>query len=319
VAKAVQDQNGNPVTGDAGRSISLAIGTNPGGGVLGCTGGLGASDSSGVASFSGCAITKAGTGYTLTASSAGLAAPSNANAFNIVAGVASQLSFTTQPTTGQNIQATGTGSFSASVAVQDQNGNTLTGDTGRSVTLAIGTNPGGGMLSCTNPASLTATDSGGVASFSGCAITLAGTGYKLTASATSMAAPSNANSFNITAGNPAFLGFANLSSGTSATCSGNLATHTNTCALHGSLGSLLSYTGNVTLLDQNGNLTTNGANVPLALTSTLGSLGVSPTATTITPGATMSPTFTASLSLGLGTVTVTGTVGSATFTSTLGP
>jgi hypothetical protein len=156
-----------------------------------------------------------------------------------------------------------------------------------------------------------------VASFSGCAITLAGTGYKLTASATSMAAPSNANSFNITAGNPALLGFANLSSGTSASCSENLGTHMNTCTLHGSLGSLLSYTGNVTLLDQNGNLTTNGTNVPLSLTSTLGSLGVSPTATTITAGTSMSPTFTASLSLG--TVTVTGTVGSATFTSTLGP
>ena len=58
-----------------------------------------------------------------------------------MAGAASQLNFSTQPSVNQNIQATGTESFAVSVAVQDQNDNPLTGDVGRSITLAIGTNP----------------------------------------------------------------------------------------------------------------------------------------------------------------------------------
>jgi hypothetical protein len=209
VSVAVQDQDGNTVTADSGRSVTLAIGNNPGGGVLSCTntGGLTVTDGSGVASFTGCAITLSGTGYKLTAATGSLAAPTNANAFNITAGAASQLTFTAQPSVNQNIQAAGTGSFSASVAVQDRNGNTVAPDGGRLVTLGIGTNAGGGVLSCTNTGGLSVTDSAGVASFTGCAITLAGTGYTLTASSPGLAAPSNANAFNIVAGVASQLSF----------------------------------------------------------------------------------------------------------------
>ena len=113
------------------------------------------------------------------------------------------LTFTSQPGSSQNIQATGTGTFAVSVAVQDANGNTATNDNTDTVTLAIasGHNPGSGTLSCTG--GLTATASSGVASFTGCAITAAGKGYELTASSatdTSLASPANANSFDITAG-----------------------------------------------------------------------------------------------------------------------
>src|SRR6202034_982760 len=182
--------------------------------MLSCTntGDLTVTDVSGVASFTGCAITRTGTGYKLAASSSpSYTAPANANAFNIVAGTATQLTFTTQPSSGQNIQAKGTGSSPVAVSVEDVNGNVETGDSSTSVTLAIGTNPSGGVLSCTNTGNLTVTDSAGVANFTGCAITLVGTGYKLTASSTpSYTAPANANAFNIIAGAPDYLSFSNI-------------------------------------------------------------------------------------------------------------
>ena len=72
----------------------------------------------------------------------------------LTSGAATKLAFSTQPTVGQNIQATGTGTFSASVSVQDANGNTVTTAT-NAVTLAIGTNPSAGVLACTNTGGLT--------------------------------------------------------------------------------------------------------------------------------------------------------------------
>src|SRR5579864_8793094 len=41
-----------------------------------------------------------------------------------------KLAFTTQPSSGQNIQATGTGSFNVSVAIEGSTGNTVTSGTG---------------------------------------------------------------------------------------------------------------------------------------------------------------------------------------------
>ena len=123
--------------------------------------------------------------------------------FTAATSTLTSLTFTTQPSAGQNIQATGTGTFSVSVAVQDAKGNTATNDNTDTVTLAIATgdNPGSGTLTCAG--GLTATASAGVASFTGCAITKAGNGYELTASSatdTSLTAPTDANSFDITAG-----------------------------------------------------------------------------------------------------------------------
>ena len=140
----------------------MAIGTNPSAGVLACTntGGLTVTGLVGVAGFTGCSITKTGTGYTLAATSSPvLTPPVNANAFNITAGAATKLAFSTQPTVGQNIQATGTGTFSASVSVQDANANTVTTAT-NAVTLAIGTNPSAGVVACTNAGGLTVTGRG---------------------------------------------------------------------------------------------------------------------------------------------------------------
>jgi hypothetical protein len=112
-----------------------------------------------------------------------------------------KLAFTTQPSSGQDIS---TGTFNISVAIEDSNGNTVTSGTGStdSVTLAIGTNGGtNGVLACTDTGGLTVPAVAGVANFTGCTISVAGNGYKLTASDTthtSVTAPTNANSFNIT-------------------------------------------------------------------------------------------------------------------------
>jgi hypothetical protein len=118
----------------------------------------------------------------------------------LTSGAATQLAFSTQPTEGQNIQATGTGTFSASVAVQDANGNTVSTAT-NAITLAIGINPSAGLLTCTNAGGLTVDAVSGVADFTGCSITEAGTGYALAATSSPVLTPPvNANAFNITSG-----------------------------------------------------------------------------------------------------------------------
>src|SRR5207237_957571 len=115
---------------------------------------------------------------------------------NITVGAATQLGFTVQPATNANIHATGTDTFSASVAVEDANGgagrtvtpsvtvqvedangNVETGDSTTTVTLAIGTNAGGGTLSGTT----TKTVASGVATFNNLSINKTGTGYTLNA------------------------------------------------------------------------------------------------------------------------------------------
>ena len=125
----------------------------------------------------------------------------------LTSGAATTLAFSTQPTVGQSIQATGTGTFSASVSVQDANGNTVTTAT-NAVTLATGTNPSAGVLACTNAGGLTVNAVSGVATFTGCSITTAGTGYTLAATSSPVLTPPvNANAFIITAGTASQLDF----------------------------------------------------------------------------------------------------------------
>src|SRR6185369_1676432 len=102
-----------------------------------------------------------GTGYTLAASSSGLTGATSAG-FNINPGAASKLAFTVQPT---NTTAGVSVSPALQVTVQDPFGNTVTSSSA-SITVAIGTNPGGGTLSGTT----TVLASSGVASFSNLSI-----------------------------------------------------------------------------------------------------------------------------------------------------
>ena len=142
-------------------------------------------------SFANLSIDKVGTGYTLTATGAGTATSA---AFNITAGTATQLVFSVEPST----TAAGAAITPAvQVTAQDGSGNTATGFTGN-VTVAIGTNAGGGTLSGT----ATVAASGGVATFSTLSIDKAGTGYTLVTSASSVTGTTS-DAFNITPGAPA--------------------------------------------------------------------------------------------------------------------
>jgi hypothetical protein len=96
VTVALRTTLGLPVlTADVPVTLSLA--TNPGSGTL--SGPVAVTNSLGVATFSNLSIDKAGTGYTLTASSPGLTTVSSA-AFNITPAAAKTLQITTNPVTG---------------------------------------------------------------------------------------------------------------------------------------------------------------------------------------------------------------------------
>ena len=97
VKVAVEDANGNVETTDNATTVKLAIGTNPGGGKL--TGGAAVTVASGIATFSGLSINKAGTGYTLTASSTPSYTTAASAAFNIALGAATKLVLIQSPST----------------------------------------------------------------------------------------------------------------------------------------------------------------------------------------------------------------------------
>jgi hypothetical protein len=166
----VQDSLGNTITSSSA-SITLAIGTNPSGGILSGTKTKNAS--SGVAVFNDLSINKSGTGYTLSASASGLAGVTS-GVFTISSGVASQLTFTTQPT---NTTAGYAIPGPTTVAVRDSQGNTVTSSTA-SITIAVGNNPSSGTLSGTTTKNAVS----GVATFNDLSINNTGTGYTLTAS-----------------------------------------------------------------------------------------------------------------------------------------
>src|SRR5206468_3432220 len=150
--------------------ITVAIGTNPGGGTLSGTATVSAV--SGVAAFSNLSIDKAGVGYTLAAASGGLDGTSAAAGTSTPA-AASRLAVTVQPT---NATADVAISPAVPVAVQDSFGNTVTSSSA-SITVAIGTNPGGGTLSGTTTVAAVS----GVAAFSTLSIDKTGVGYTLDA------------------------------------------------------------------------------------------------------------------------------------------
>ncbi len=188
---SVEDQSGNVVTNSAA-SIALAIGTNPGG-ALTCTGGNTLAATNGVANFAGCKITGKAGAYTLTAAATGLPTITS-NTFNITFGAASQLVFSTQPGGGANGAAWAAAGQPA-ITVEDQSGNVVT-NSAASITLAIGTNPGG-TLACTGGNTKAA--NAGLATFAGCQIVGKTGSYTLTAAATGLPTITS-NAFNITVG-----------------------------------------------------------------------------------------------------------------------
>jgi hypothetical protein len=256
--------------------------------------------------------------YTVTVTDAATNTATSATSFTVVAGPATKLAFTAQPASGANVQATGTGTFAAAVAVQDAGGNVRTTDNTTLVTLAIGTNPSAGVLACTNvggvgPVNVT----NGVANFTGCSITKVGTGYKLTAtSSPALTAPVNANSFNITAGTAVGIVLSGIT--TSPTPALGAPTGVVGSLAYSSVGQA-SNSGNVltariALADRNQNLVTNGTGSVITVALSAAGTGTvspsGPTALSIANGAsTSSAAFTLTRETGNNkTVTLTATV-----------
>src|SRR5204862_461284 len=191
ISPAVQvtalDAAGNLVPTFTG-SVTVALGNNPGGSTLGGTTPVAAVN--GVARFVDLSLNKTGTGYTLTASASGFT-PGTSTAFDITPGTATQLAFIVQPS---NTVAGAAINPVVQVTALDPAGNPVPGFTG-SVTVALGTNPGGATLGGTT----TVAAVNGVASFSPLTLDKTGTGYALTATATGLT-PATSSGFNITPG-----------------------------------------------------------------------------------------------------------------------
>jgi hypothetical protein len=199
ITVAIEDSFGNVVT-SSNASVALAIGTNAGGTGTVLSGGTAVAAVNGVATFAAASINKVGLGYTLVASSTGLASATSLP-FNIALGPAAKLAFTTQPNNNANV-ASGA-AINLVVQVQDAGGNVVTSDTS-AVTVVIGNNPGGSTLSGTTTTNAVA----GVATFTGLGLSLnkVGTGYTLVASdANAGVTSATSNAFNIIPGAAASL------------------------------------------------------------------------------------------------------------------
>ncbi len=172
----VQNSSSQTCT-NATNSILLQPGGGEGTGNLSCTANP-INAVSGVATFSGCDVDQAAINYSLLAISGGLTSATSSN-FNITVGPATHIEFTTQP---GGSPASPYWATQPVVTVRDAGHNTIT-SASNAVTLAIGSNPGGGTLSClTNPLNA----SSGNATFSECYINVNGTGYTLTAAASGL-------------------------------------------------------------------------------------------------------------------------------------
>jgi len=180
-----------------------------------------------------------GTGYKLIATSGPLSSATSTS-FDISPGTPTQLVFTTQPGGGTAGVAW---SIQPAVTVEDAYGNVVNNSTA-SVTLKIATNPGGGTLTCAgNPKAA----SSGVATFTGCSISLGGAAYKLQATAPGLASATSA-SFNVQdftlSANPSSLTVAhNASSGSVTISLNNLGGFTGTVALSCSVTSSVNNNG----------------------------------------------------------------------------
>lgn len=194
VLVAVQDADGNTVT-SATNAVTVALGSNPGGGTLSGTTTVPAVN--GVATFADLRISGLGTGYTLSASSPGLGGAVS-TPFPVAAPAGSKLVFMIQP---GPVTAGAAMAPAIVVAVQDPAGNTL-GSATSSISLAIGTNAGSGTLSGTT----TVAAVNGVATFSGLSIDKAGTGYTLSAASPGLGAATS-TPFTVTAGPASLLAF----------------------------------------------------------------------------------------------------------------
>jgi hypothetical protein len=143
VTVLVQDAQGNTVPAS---SATVGLTLNAGNGAV-LSGTTSVAAVNGVATFSGLSIAKAGTNYTLSATSAPLTAATS-NQFNITAGTASSISINAgnnQTAADGSILGTTAGTTAPSVKVTDQHGNPVSG---AGVTFQVAS--GGGSVSPTS-------------------------------------------------------------------------------------------------------------------------------------------------------------------------
>lgn len=190
---SVQDAFGNVVTGDT-RTVSLALGNNPGFGTLSGTTSVAAS--AGLATFSDLSLDRTGSGYTLVASASGVSSAVSAG-FDITPGPATWVVFEGQLPPFVTAGA----AFRAQAAIVDPAGNVVTSATD-AITLSLSGGTAGAVLSGT----LTTAAVGGRASFTNLSVDKAGGGYRLSTSAAGLLSTTS-SSFSVLSGPPAKLAF----------------------------------------------------------------------------------------------------------------
>lgn len=198
---SVRDALGNIRTNDNATSVTLAIGNNPGGSVL-TTGTNPATVTSGVAGnaeFGAVSLDKTGTGYTLTASSAGLTGATSGG-FNIAPAALDGIRFVQEPS---NAQAGLAITPAVTVELIDLYSNRITTDNATTITVTIDNNPGGSTLSGITTRTVVA----GLATFTGISLDKTGTGYILFAEDGSSAYTNTSAAFDVEAGPAASLAF----------------------------------------------------------------------------------------------------------------
>ena len=164
----IQDANGIVILG-ANNSITLGVGTDPGGGTL--SGTVTAQARDGIAVFAVLSIDKIGSGYTLAATSGDLAGTTS-EPFDITAAAPDRLVISQQPAGADVRVPIGT----VDVSVVDAFGNVVSSATD-AVLVTLENHVSGGRLAGTTVASA----AGGVASFSDLSVDRRGTDYYLTA------------------------------------------------------------------------------------------------------------------------------------------
>jgi hypothetical protein len=129
LAVSVEDANGNVETADTSTTVTMTIGNNPGSSALTCTntGGKGpVTVAAGVASFT-CSLNKAGSSYTLSATSTPAHGTATTNSFNIVASSAAAVAVASGSSQSATVGAAFTNPLVA--LVTDANGNPVSGAT----------------------------------------------------------------------------------------------------------------------------------------------------------------------------------------------
>ncbi len=164
--------------------------------MLTCTGGLTKAAVAGQATFAGCTIDRAGTGYQLRATGSGLATATS-TPFAVTVGPAARLVVRPSPAAGRR----GRPSRPAGGGGGRRGRQHGAGATDP-VTVAIAANPGAGTLAC--PGGTTVGALAGVATFGACSIDRAAAGYTVTASAAGLA-PVTSATFTISPAAPAAL------------------------------------------------------------------------------------------------------------------